>query len=130
MQKKGLIALLVATVIVAVAAIVLSLGGTRSVAEAGSGQPVLAGLAGKIGDIASLKISGAGGTVTLQRQAPGWSVGETGSATCWQVSGTNGENAIYAEGRTQAEAWARACERARAVGIPAPPRGDEGCGRL
>ncbi len=78
MQKKGLIVLLVAAVIVAAAAIFLSPGGTRSVAEAGSGQPILAGLAGKIGDVASLKISGAGGTVTLQRQAPGWSVGEKG----------------------------------------------------
>jgi hypothetical protein len=34
----------------------------------------------------------------------GWSVGEAGSATRWQVSDNNGENAIFAEGRTQAEA--------------------------
>jgi hypothetical protein len=57
----------------------------------------------------------------LLRRA-GWSFGETGSATRWQVSGTNGEHAICAEGKTQAEAWWRACEQARAVGMLAPPR--------
>jgi hypothetical protein len=52
----------------------------------------------------------------------GWSVGETGGATRWIVSGHNGENAIKTEGRTQSEAWWRACEQARAVGMLAPPR--------
>jgi len=78
MQTKGLIALLVAAIIVAASAIALSLGGTQTVAEAGSGQVVLAGLAGKIGDVAALKISGAGGTVTLQRQDQGWTIAEKG----------------------------------------------------
>jgi hypothetical protein len=59
----------------------------------------------------------------------GWSIGETGTATRWIVSGANGENLIQSEGRTQAEAWARACEQARAVGMLAPPRG-EACDRL
>jgi hypothetical protein len=35
----------------------------------------------------------------------GWSIGETGGAGVWVVSGTNGENVIHAEGRSQAEAW-------------------------
>jgi hypothetical protein len=49
--------------------------------------------------------------------SPGWSVGETGTATCWLVCGANGENLISAGGRTQAEAWHRACEQAAAVGM-------------
>src|SRR5437763_1838676 len=76
MQTKGLIALVAAAIIVAAAAIVLSLGGTRNVADLDSGQVVLAGLAGKIGDVAVLKISGAGGTLTLQRQGQGWTIAE------------------------------------------------------
>jgi hypothetical protein len=78
MQTKGLTALLAAAVLVAIAAVALSLGGRQNVADAGSGQAVLAGLAGKIGDVAALKISGAGGAVTLQRQSQGWSIVEKG----------------------------------------------------
>jgi hypothetical protein len=73
-----LIALIVATFIVAAAAIALLLGGSRSVADAGSGQPVLADFAAKVGDVATLKIVGAGGAVTLQRQGQGWTIGEKG----------------------------------------------------
>ena len=47
----------------------------------------------------------------------GWSVGEAATAAGWLVSGTNGENVIRAGGDTQAEAWWRACEQARAVGM-------------
>jgi hypothetical protein len=78
MQSKGLIALVAAAIIVAAAAIALSLGGPRNVAETGSGQVVLAGLAGKIGDVASLKITGAGGSATLQRKGGAWTVAEKG----------------------------------------------------
>src|ERR1700730_17000221 len=78
MQTKGLIALVLATFIVAAAAIALSLGGSRSVADAGSGQPVLANFAAKLGDVTTVKIVGAGGTVTLQRQSEGWTIGEKG----------------------------------------------------
>jgi hypothetical protein len=49
--------------------------------------------------------------------AAGWSVGETGGAGAWQVTGANGENQIAARGRTQAEAWHRACQQAAAVGM-------------
>jgi hypothetical protein len=49
--------------------------------------------------------------------AAGWSVGETGTATCWIVSGTNGENQLAARGSTQAEAWHRAVEQAEALGM-------------
>ena len=41
----------------------------------------------------------------------GWSVGEVAGARTWVVSGTNGENAICAEGADQAEAWWRAATR-------------------
>jgi hypothetical protein len=39
----------------------------------------------------------------------------------WIVRGSNGENTIKATGRTQAEAWQRACEPAAAVGMLAGP---------
>jgi hypothetical protein len=51
-------------------------------------------------------------------------VGETAvhgaAGILWAVSGTNGENAIDARGTSQDEAWWRACEQARAVGMLAP----------
>jgi hypothetical protein len=51
----------------------------------------------------------------------GWSVGDvrllTAAGAVWFVSGANGENRIAACGRTQAEAWHRASEQARAVGM-------------
>jgi hypothetical protein len=47
----------------------------------------------------------------------GWCVGDCGTSALWVVSGSNGENAVRAEGRAQAEAWWRACEQARAVGM-------------
>jgi hypothetical protein len=51
----------------------------------------------------------------------GWSVGDvavlTPAGKRWLVTGTNGENAIRAEGVTQAEAWWRACQQADAVGM-------------
>jgi hypothetical protein len=53
----------------------------------------------------------------------GWSVGDTGSGVGWLVTGTNGENAIRATGRTREEAWWRAGEQARAVGMLAPAEG-------
>jgi hypothetical protein len=63
----------------------------------------------------------------------GWSVGETATASGWQVSGSNGENAILARGGSQAEAWQRAVEQAQAVGmasqrllaVPRWAKGDE-----
>jgi hypothetical protein len=52
----------------------------------------------------------------------GWSVGETGGASTWLVTGTNGDHVIHAEGRTQSEAWWRACVQARAMGLLGPVR--------
>jgi hypothetical protein len=51
----------------------------------------------------------------------GWSVGDvrllTAEGAVWWVSGTNGENALSARGRTQAKAWHHACLQARALGM-------------
>jgi hypothetical protein len=52
----------------------------------------------------------------------GWSVGEIASATRWLVTGSNGENQLVAEGRSQAEAWWNASLQARAVGMLAMAR--------
>jgi hypothetical protein len=52
----------------------------------------------------------------------GWSLGEIAFGTTWQVDGSNGENRILARGRTQREAWWRACLQAREVGMLAPAR--------
>jgi hypothetical protein len=79
MQTKGLTALLAAAVVVAAAAIALSLGGRQNVADAGSGQRVLAALQEKkIDDVATVKIIGAGGGVTLERKSQGWTIAEKG----------------------------------------------------
>jgi hypothetical protein len=51
----------------------------------------------------------------------GWSVGEarllTAAGRVWLVTGANGENALSARGRTQAEAGRRACQQAKALGM-------------
>jgi hypothetical protein len=47
----------------------------------------------------------------------GWSIGEIGGSEVWIVSGSNGENRIYAEGRSQSEAWYRATLQAEAAGM-------------
>jgi hypothetical protein len=53
--------------------------------------------------------------------ASGWSVGDsrilTPDGLRWRVLGANGENVIDATGETQAEAWHRAAEQARALGM-------------
>jgi hypothetical protein len=57
----------------------------------------------------------------------GWSVGEIGITSGWLVTGSNGsENAIHAEGRTQSAAWWNACQQARATGMLATAREENG----
>ncbi len=60
----------------------------------------------------------------------GRSIGETGSAGAWIVSGTNGENMIHAEGRSQAEAWYRATLQAEALGMLAIRKWEPGRARF
>jgi hypothetical protein len=51
----------------------------------------------------------------------GWSIGDTAFdgpiGRLWVVSGSNGENLIRAEAPTELEAWRRAEEQAREVGM-------------
>ncbi len=48
----------------------------------------------------------------------GWTVGDVGTAGGgWLVTGTNGENQIQAGASSQAKAWHRAVEQARALGM-------------
>src|SRR5262245_65229773 len=51
----------------------------------------------------------------------GWSVGDVrilaAEGPAWLVTGSNGENAMSARGRTQAEAWHLACLQAEAAGM-------------
>ena len=59
--------------------------------------------------------------ITALKRA-GWSVGDaafvgTSGELVWVVTGHNGENLIRAEGATQGEAWRRAVEQAREVGM-------------
>ena len=58
----------------------------------------------------------------------GWSLGEYAvgpeHGLVWCVEGQNGANRIEARGQSQAEAWWRACQSARALGVLAPPAGE------
>jgi hypothetical protein len=56
----------------------------------------------------------------------GWSIGEAAGTAVWVVTGTNGENVIRAEGKTQAEAWYRAALQAEAVGMLARTKASTG----
>src|SRR5271166_3876763 len=80
MQRQGLLALLLATVVVIVAAVAVVLGNSGSAGEARSGEVVLAGFASHIGDVAGLKITYVGGSMTLQRKDEGekhvWTIAE------------------------------------------------------
>ena len=67
----------------------------------------------------------------VRDEVPDYQIAAWLMAVCWRgmqaaerflVDGTNGENAVFAEGRSRAEAWHRACEQAAAVGMLAPPR--------
>ncbi|HEY1378575.1 MAG TPA: hypothetical protein VGF55_17375 [Gemmataceae bacterium] len=47
----------------------------------------------------------------------GWSIGDAAAGSRWFVTGTNGDNAIRADARTQFEAWRLAVEQAAAAGM-------------
>jgi hypothetical protein len=60
--------------------------------------------------------------VIIALKRAGWSVGDAAfvgelDELVWVVTGHNGENLIRAEGATQGEAWRRAVEQARGVGM-------------
>ena len=56
----------------------------------------------------------------------GWSLGETVWGAVWQIDGRNGENMLLVHASTQAEAWQRAVEFARSLGILAPAPDEDG----
>jgi hypothetical protein len=81
MQSKGLITLVAVTVLVAVGAVAVVANGPRTRSDSRAGEQVLSGLATKIADIATIKITGEG-AVTLKREGTGenavWHVVERG----------------------------------------------------
>ena len=83
MQAKGFVALLIATLVIVFAAFALTIGGGAPTGDAHNGEAVFPTLKGKIGDVATLKITGAGdGVATLQRKGTGdkqeWDVAQKG----------------------------------------------------
>jgi Domain of unknown function (DUF4340) len=79
MQKRHLIPLAAATVVlVALAIVTLSLG-DRGVSRASPGKPAFPALAGKLGDIASVMVSRNGSTMTFIHDGDSWLVAEKGN---------------------------------------------------
>jgi hypothetical protein len=57
-----------------------------------------------------------------QLHRAGWSIGDAAvrdgaGGLLWIVTGSNGENLIRAEGPTRSEAWIRAVDQARGLGM-------------
>ena len=79
MQKRHLIPLAAATVVlVALAIVTLSLG-DRGVSRASPGERAFPALAGKLGDITSIMVSRNGSTMTFIRDGDSWLVAEKGN---------------------------------------------------
>ena len=55
-------------------------------------------------------------------RASGWNLGEVRSESVWSVTGSNGENVLIATGATSLQAWQRAIEQARNLGMLNPCR--------
>jgi hypothetical protein len=80
MQRNGLIALVVLTIVVAVAAVALSLGNAGPAPIANAGDRVLPVLKDRIGDVAAVAVTKGNATVTLQRRPDNsWVVPEKSS---------------------------------------------------
>ena len=79
MKPTGLIALLLATALAVVAAIVLSYGGGSAASDPQIGRPVLPELAARLGDIAHVTLAHGEERTTLQRQGDRWVVAEKGN---------------------------------------------------
>lgn len=76
MARKGFLALVAATILVIAAAVALTFSGRPPAAVAEAGQPVLPGLAQRIGDVASVAVKRGTAGYTLQRGQAGWTVPE------------------------------------------------------
>src|SRR5258707_15665656 len=79
MQKRALISLAVATVVLVAIAIVVLATGDRGVSRAAPGQPAFPALAAKLGEVASVTVSRNGTTMTLIPDGHTWLVAEKGN---------------------------------------------------
>jgi hypothetical protein len=77
MQTKGLVTLVAVTILVVAGAVAIVANGPTSRSDARSGEQVLSGLATRIADVATIKVTGEG-AVTLQRDG-------TGEAAVWRI---------------------------------------------
>ena len=79
MQKRGLILLATATLVLVVLAVVAVATGDRTVSRAAPGEAALPGLAGKLGEAASVVVKRSGLELTFVRDGDGWLVVEKGN---------------------------------------------------
>jgi hypothetical protein len=79
MQKRHLIPLAAATVVLVALAVVTLAVGDRGVSRAAPGERAFPALAGKLGDIASVTVSRNGSTMTFIRDGDSWLVAEKGN---------------------------------------------------
>ena len=79
MQKRHLIPLAAATVVLVALAIATLAVGDRGVSRAAPGERAFPGLAGKLGDVASITVSRNGSTMTFIRDGDSWLVAEKGN---------------------------------------------------
>jgi Domain of unknown function (DUF4340) len=78
MQKRSLILLGAVTIVLAALAVVALATGGRGVSRAGSGERAFPGLAGKLGEVASVAVRRAGLNLTFVRDGNGWRVEQKG----------------------------------------------------
>src|SRR5437763_8462964 len=79
MQKRSLILLASATVVLVAIAIVVLVSRDRGVSRAAPGQPAFPALAAKFGEVVSVTVSRDGTTMTLIRDGDSWLVAEKGN---------------------------------------------------
>src|SRR5215471_6565262 len=79
MQKRYLIPLGAATLVLVAIAIAVLATGDRGVSQAAPGVRAVPALAGKLGDVASVSVVHNGSTVTLLRDGDSWLVAEKGN---------------------------------------------------
>lgn len=79
MQKRYLIPLAAATLVLVAIAIIAIASGDRGVSRAAPGERAFPGLAAKLADVASVTVVRSGSTVTLIRDGDSWLVAENGN---------------------------------------------------
>ncbi|HYZ39568.1 MAG TPA: hypothetical protein VE687_02965, partial [Stellaceae bacterium] len=79
MQKRGLIPLVAATVVLVALAIFAVASSNRGVSRAASGRPAFPALAAKLDDVASVSIMHDGSSLSFVRDGDSWLVSERGN---------------------------------------------------